>query len=84
MDKHRGEVIGIASGFIDLDRLTSGFHPGEMIVIAARPSLGKTSLALNIAENAAASKSPVPTLFFLVWKCLRNNWPYAYCVADLA
>jgi replicative DNA helicase len=65
MDKHRGEVTGVASGFIDLDRLTSGFHPGEMIVVAARPSMGKTSFALNIAENAAISKtSSVPTLFF--------------------
>ncbi|MDR2371856.1 MAG: replicative DNA helicase [Puniceicoccales bacterium] len=65
MDKHRGEVTGVASGFIDLDRLTSGFHPGEMIVVAARPSMGKTSFALNIAENATISKaSSVPTLFF--------------------
>jgi replicative DNA helicase len=65
MHKHRGEIDGVASGFIDLDRLTYGFHPGEMIVIAARPSMGKTSFALNIAENAATSKtSPVPTLFF--------------------
>ncbi|MDR1590416.1 MAG: replicative DNA helicase [Puniceicoccales bacterium] len=65
MHKHRGEVTGVASGFIDLDRLTYGFHPGEMIVIAARPSMGKTSLALNIAEHATASKtSSVPTLFF--------------------
>ncbi|MDR2812741.1 MAG: replicative DNA helicase [Puniceicoccales bacterium] len=65
MHKHRGEVTGVASGFIDLDKLTYGFHPGEMIVIAARPSMGKTSFALNIAEHATALKiSPVPTLFF--------------------
>ncbi|MDR1366846.1 MAG: replicative DNA helicase [Puniceicoccales bacterium] len=65
MHKHRGEVTGIASGFIDLDKLTYGFHSGEMIVVAARPSMGKTSFALNITENATTSKaSPVPTLFF--------------------
>jgi replicative DNA helicase len=66
MFQRRGEVAGIASGFIDLDRLTFGFHGGEMIVLAARPSMGKTSLALNIAENVvtSSSKAPVPTLFF--------------------
>ncbi|MDR1435130.1 MAG: replicative DNA helicase [Puniceicoccales bacterium] len=62
---NRGETNGILSGFIDLDKLTYGFHPGEMIVIAARPSMGKTSFALNIAENTTASKKqPIPTLFF--------------------
>lgn len=43
----------IVSGFRDLDNLLSGFHEGQMIVLAARPSIGKTSLALNIAENVA-------------------------------
>ncbi|MDR0351469.1 MAG: replicative DNA helicase [Puniceicoccales bacterium] len=65
--QHRGELSGVASGFNDLDRLTFGFHPGEMIIIAARPSIGKTSLALNIAENAVLKperKVVVPTLFF--------------------
>lgn len=66
MLQHRGELTGVASGFIDLDKLTFGFRPGEMIVLAARPSMGKTSLALNIAENAVTSNrnTPVPTLFF--------------------
>jgi replicative DNA helicase len=41
----------LATGFADFDKMTSGFHPGEMIVIAARPSMGKTSLAMNIAEH---------------------------------
>jgi replicative DNA helicase len=43
---------GVYSGFRDLDGMTYGFHPGEMIVLAARPSVGKTSLAMNFAENA--------------------------------
>jgi len=47
----QGMLTGISTGFTDLDRLTSGLHGGEMIVIAARPSMGKTSLAMNIAEH---------------------------------
>ena len=47
----RHTSYGTRTGFLDLDRLTFGFHPGEMIVLAARPSVGKTSFALNIAEN---------------------------------
>jgi replicative DNA helicase len=46
-------LTGIGTGFTDLDKMTSGLHAGEMIVIAARPSMGKTSLAMNIAEHVA-------------------------------
>ena len=46
-------LTGVGTGFTDLDKMTSGFHAGEMIVIAARPSMGKTSLAMNIAEHVA-------------------------------
>ena len=49
----RGESLGIKTGFIDLDEITSGFHNSELIVIAARPSMGKTAIALNIALNMA-------------------------------
>jgi replicative DNA helicase len=53
-------ITGVASGFKDLDNLTSGFQPADLIVVAGRPSMGKTSLAMNIAENAAVgSKLPV-------------------------
>ncbi len=45
-------VTGIPSGFTKLDEMTSGFHPGEMIVLAARPSMGKTTLGMNFVENA--------------------------------
>ena len=56
----QGQLSGIATGFTDLDKMTNGLHPGEMVVIAARPSLGKTSLAMNIAEHAAVdNKLPV-------------------------
>ena len=51
--QRQGLLTGVGTGFVDLDKLTSGFHEGEMIVIAARPSMGKTSLAMNIAEHVA-------------------------------
>ena len=50
------EMDGLLTGYKDLDNLTNGFKPGEMIVLAARPSVGKTSLAMNIVENIAFSK----------------------------
>jgi len=49
--QRQGMLTGIGTGFVDLDKMTSGLHNGEMIVIAARPSMGKTSLAMNIAEH---------------------------------
>ena len=48
-----GSVIGVPSGLIDIDEITAGFHPGDLVIIAGRPSMGKTSLALSIARNAA-------------------------------
>lgn len=60
MFNRKGELVGIPSGFPDLDRLTGGFMPGDMIVIAARPSMGKTSLCMNIAEHVVIeAKAPV-------------------------
>jgi replicative DNA helicase len=50
---HRGEILGVRSGFPDLDSLTTGFQKSDLVILAARPSVGKTSLALNIAEHAA-------------------------------
>ena len=47
------DVTGVPTGYADLDRMTSGFQPGDLIIIAGRPSMGKTSLALNIGENVA-------------------------------
>jgi replicative DNA helicase len=48
--QRQGVLTGVGTGFTDLDKMTSGLHGGEMVVIAARPSMGKTSLAMNIAE----------------------------------
>ena len=56
----QGTLGGLASGFAELDRMTDGMHGGEMIIIAARPSMGKTSLAMNIAESVVLNqKLPV-------------------------
>ena len=51
--QRHGMLTGLSTGFVDFDQMTSGLHAGEMIVIAARPSMGKTSLAMNIAEHVA-------------------------------
>jgi replicative DNA helicase len=58
--QNQGATIGIPTGFLDLDRMTGGMQGGQMIVLAARPSMGKTSLAMNIAESVALNtKLPV-------------------------
>ena len=49
----KGELSGVSTGFTDLDKMTDGLHGGEMIIVAARPSMGKTSLAMNVAEHVA-------------------------------
>ena len=51
--ENKNDIIGLATGFVDLDRMTSGLQGGELIIIAARPSMGKTSLAMNIVEHVA-------------------------------
>jgi replicative DNA helicase len=62
----RGQrVTGIETGFVDLDNMTSGLQPGELVVVAARPSLGKTALALNIASHAAIKHHKTVGLFSL-------------------
>jgi replicative DNA helicase len=58
-----GEIRGVPTGFTQLDRKTTGLQPGDLVVIAGRPSMGKTTLALNIAENAAIAKN-VPSVIF--------------------
>ena len=57
------EITGIPSGFDELDKISSGFHPGELIIIAARPGLGKTAFGLSIAANISIRQSK-PVAFF--------------------
>ena len=61
-DEKKG-ITGLATGFTDLDRLTSGLQKSDLVVIAARPSMGKTTLALNMAQQIAV-KDKLPTAFF--------------------
>ena len=63
--KNQGMLTGLSSGFHDLDKMTHGLHPGEMVVIAARPSMGKTSLAMNIAEHVALEQKEAVGVFSL-------------------
>ena len=57
-----GGISGIPSGFIELDKKTTGMHPGELIIIAARPGMGKTSFALSIALNASCRSTTHETI----------------------
>ena len=63
--ENRGSITGIPTGFGDLDKMTLGLHPAEMIVIAARPSMGKTALAMNIAEHVAMNVGKAVAVFSL-------------------
>jgi replicative DNA helicase len=56
MSKNPNDITGVPTGFHDFDRMTSGMQPGDLIVLAARPSMGKTALAINIAENVAVQE----------------------------
>ena len=63
ISKEGRSVTGVASGFSDLDQLTSGFQPSDLIIVAARPSMGKTALTLNIAQHVAITEG-VGVAFF--------------------
>ena len=61
--KRGGDMVGVPTGFIELDELTHGFHPGQLIIVAARPAVGKSTIALDFARHAAV-KADKPTIFF--------------------
>lgn len=62
---NKGTTIGISSGFADFDQMTSGFQPSDLIILAARPAMGKTAFALNLALNAAVKSNKAVLLFSL-------------------
>ena len=59
----KGEITGVPSGYYDIDRLTAGFHENELIIIAARPAMGKTAFAVNLAVNMAMNAKKTVALF---------------------
>ncbi len=61
--ENKSDVTGVPTGFIDLDERTAGLQPGELIIVAGRPSMGKTALALNFAEHVAV-KNGIPVAIF--------------------
>ena len=62
---NRDEIIGVPSGFIDLDNMTAGFQPSDLIILAARPSMGKTALCLNIAQEVGIRRKLPVAIFSL-------------------
>ena len=65
VSKTKGSVTGIASGFTDLDRMTAGFQPSDLVLIAARPSMGKTAFVLNIADYVCFHSNKSAAIFSL-------------------
>lgn len=59
------DVTGLSTGFYDLDKMTTGLHPEELVIIAARPSVGKTAFALNLAQNVAKNTEQAVAIFSL-------------------
>lgn len=65
LTKNKGKVTGVPTGFIDLDYRTAGMQPSDLVLIAARPSMGKTAFALNLTQHAAVQEKKVCALFSL-------------------
>ena len=65
LSQTKGDITGLATGFYDLDKLTSGLHPSQLIIIAARPAMGKTAFALNLVTNVAINSNKTVALFNL-------------------
>ncbi|MEJ7754616.1 MAG: replicative DNA helicase, partial [Candidatus Limnocylindrales bacterium] len=65
LHQHKGEISGIRTGFADLDAMTTGLQKSDLVILAARPSIGKTSLALNFAEHAAVREGKTVGVFSL-------------------
>ena len=65
LSEHKGEITGLETGWYDLDRITTGLHPNELIIIAARPAMGKTAFALNLATHVAMTQDKAVALFYL-------------------
>lgn len=63
LSQNKGDITGVATGFYDIDKITSGLHANELIILAARPAMGKTAFALNIATNVAMNNKQTVAVF---------------------
>lgn len=63
LSTNKGDITGIPTGFYDFDKITSGFHPNQLLIIAARPGMGKTAFALNMATNIAIQSKKSVAIF---------------------
>lgn len=75
LHNRKGDITGIPTGFSELDRMTAGFQRNDLIIVAARPSVGKTAFALNIAQNVATKTDESVAIFSLEmgassWSCV--------------
>ncbi len=73
---NEGKITGLTTGFLDIDNMLSGLQKSDMIIVAARPSMGKTAFAINIAQNAAVKGNA--SVLISVWKCPRSSWAREY------
>ena len=78
MHNQKGEVTGIPTGFTELDKMTAGFQRNDLIIVAARPSVGKTAFSLNIAQNVATKTDENVAIFSLEMGADRR-YAYALC-----
>jgi replicative DNA helicase len=71
LQQHQGEMVGLPTGFIDLDRLLGGLQRSDLIIVAGRPGMGKSSLGMSIAHNAALKHKAVVAFFSLEMSCAQ-------------
>ena len=62
---HNGQMVGVPTGFTDLDALTNGLHPGQLVIVAARPAIGKSTLGLDLARSASVKNGLTSVIFSL-------------------
>ena len=62
---HNGQMVGVPAGFTDLDALTNGLHPGQLVIVAARPAIGKSTLGLDLARSASVKNGLTSVIFSL-------------------
>ena len=73
-DRNRGgQMVGVPTGFSDLDALTNGLHPGQLVILAARPALGKSTAALDFARTASIKNGLASVIFSLEMGAMRSS-----------